>query len=921
MRPQAVHGDCTPQRESVASGIPDTFPAKTHMKPARQFHSRNTSTILFVLLLVIEIVSPLELPAATTPPLKIAVNPWTGSALDAQIAKILLQEKLGYSVELVEIDEFAQFPALAKGDLSATMEVWPSGHAADRTTYIEQNNTVEDLGPLGVVGKIGWYVPAYMLDREPSLATWEGLKAHTDLFKTSASGNQGQLLEGDPSWTYHDQQIITALGLNLKIVQAGSESALIAAIDDAYNHRDPLLFYFWTPHSIHGKYQLSEVQLPPFAHDCTGCGYPADVLFKAASSKLAQIAPAAHRFLQNMNLTDADQISLMAEVDLNGKTPEAAARAWLDQNEAKWSLWLQARPVAEPAIPAPANAWAAQYLYVLDKDTNGVFLNANSRFVESLQPLFPEIQSSTNLTGHDDFYFYAPELARKFRADDARVLAAGAPFTTIEANEPVGGVRTFVSVTKVPLRDEHDHIIGLRAIWHSHPQLDIRRTPANVRLSFPADTEMFRLEQTAALGSPAPWQPITFPHIATDGQVIVTIQTTNAHTYFRMAAEQPVTIGALLSITGDWSTLGQNCRAALQAGLQRINLEQLSSGSPLRFNIDIRDTQLSPDRALAELQSLSSNGVTFVIGPQSSAELRVLKPFADAHGMILASPSSTASSLSLANDNLFRFCPDDTYEAAAIVALMKADGIDALIPIWRDDAGNQGLHDSIARIFPTQGGLVYPGVKYAADEINFAAIANALSRQVTAALATNPGKAAIYLAGFDEVAQVFTAARTDSVLSSVTWYGSDGVVQSQPLAADVPAAQFAAEHDYFCPTFGLDGRYRNLWEPVVTLLKTRTGNDVDAFTLAAYDALQIAAATYNAAGNDAAFDRLKQTFVNVSNHYLGTTGPTALNDAGDRAGGAFDFWALKAGANGYVWFQSGWYQPLPNGTAIVTRVP
>ena len=75
--------------------------------------------------------------SAPGPLLKIAVNPWTGSALDAQLAKILLEEKLGYRVELVAIDENAQFPSLANGDLSATMEVWPSGHAEDHRLFIE----------------------------------------------------------------------------------------------------------------------------------------------------------------------------------------------------------------------------------------------------------------------------------------------------------------------------------------------------------------------------------------------------------------------------------------------------------------------------------------------------------------------------------------------------------------------------------------------------------------------------------------------------------------------------------------------------------------------------------------------------------------------------------------------------------------
>jgi branched-chain amino acid transport system substrate-binding protein len=89
---------------------------------------------------------------------------------------------------------------------------------------------------------------------------------------------------------------------------------------------------------------------------------------------------------------------------------------------------------------------------------------------------------------------------------------------------------------------------------------------------------------------------------------------------------------------------------------------------------------------LEALKELAQKGVTVVIGPQSSAELALLKPYADAHDILLISQGSTASSLVIAGDNVFRLCPDDTLEAQAIVALMWHDGIGTLTPCWRGDA-------------------------------------------------------------------------------------------------------------------------------------------------------------------------------------------------------------------------------------------
>ena len=121
------------------------------------------------------------------------------------------------------------------GDIDAVLEVWPSGHAADYATYIDEKKTVVDIGLLGPAAKIGWYVPTFVVDEHPELATWEGFKDPelAKLFATAESGDLGQFLMGDPSYVSYDEQIIANLELPLKFVVAGSEAALITAIEQA----------------------------------------------------------------------------------------------------------------------------------------------------------------------------------------------------------------------------------------------------------------------------------------------------------------------------------------------------------------------------------------------------------------------------------------------------------------------------------------------------------------------------------------------------------------------------------------------------------------------------------------------------------------------------------------------------------------
>jgi glycine betaine/proline transport system substrate-binding protein len=290
--------------------------------------------------------------ASTGAGLKLAVNPWTGSAVNANVAKVVLESKLGTPTELVALDENTAWTGLDSGSLDANLEIWPSGHAADHKTYIEEKKSVVDLGLLGPSAKIGWYVPTFVIDQHPELKTWEGFKDPelAKLFATAESGDQGQFLMGDPSYVSYDEQIITNLSLPLKFVVAGSEAALITAIQQAEADQKPLLLQFWQPHWLQSKVKLTEVELPAVTEACTAsaaaadggyaCDYPVDPLYKAANAGLEAKNKAAFDFLTKFQLTTEQQNEIAAMVDSDGQTPDAAAKAWVEANPDVVNAWL-----------------------------------------------------------------------------------------------------------------------------------------------------------------------------------------------------------------------------------------------------------------------------------------------------------------------------------------------------------------------------------------------------------------------------------------------------------------------------------------------------------------------------------------------------------------------------------------------------
>jgi glycine betaine/proline transport system substrate-binding protein len=286
-------------------------------------------------------------------PIVLAVNPWTGSAVNANVAKVVLESKLNTSVTLQDIDENATWPGMDAGDIDAVLEVWPSGHAADISTYIDDKKSVVDIGLLGPDAKIGWYIPTALLTDHPELATWEGFKDkdNAKLFATAESGDDGQFLMGDPSYVSYDEQIIANLDLPLKFVVAGSEAALITAIKQSVADGTPLLMQFWQPHWLQSQVDLTEVKLPDVTDECLAsaaandgkyaCDYPVDHLLKAASAKLEEKNPAAFNFLSKMQLTTEQQNEIAANIDGDaGMSPADAAQAWVDANADIVDSWL-----------------------------------------------------------------------------------------------------------------------------------------------------------------------------------------------------------------------------------------------------------------------------------------------------------------------------------------------------------------------------------------------------------------------------------------------------------------------------------------------------------------------------------------------------------------------------------------------------
>ena len=397
-----------------------------------------------------------------------------------------------------------------------------------------------------------------------------------------------------------------------------------------------------------------------------------------------------------------------------------------------------------------------------------------------------------------------------------------------------------------------------------------------------------------------------------------------------VAADSPTTvhIGALLSITGGGSTLGNTSKVALQVAVQKWNAQPAAKRGNTTLVLDVVNANLEPDKAVSGLKTLAKKGAKIVIGPQSSSEVAAIKDLAASLGVLIVSQGSTASSLALPDDNVFRFVPTDYVEGKAITDLMVKDGATRIVPMWRNDAGNQGLSDTVRATGPTEGATVSDGYRYEPDTTDFTTALQAITTQIDDAVAAvGADHAAVYLAGFEETAKALAAAKSTPALAGVRWYGGDGSAQATALLDDEDAAAFAETvHGYPSPLVALPADRATKDAALIKLISKKAKAPADAFTLAAYDALNVAATTLATTGPKADGASLREVFTHAADGYEGVTGTIELDAAGDRTTAPYAFWSICAsGASGTAngppkWVRTGlWGPPAhPNAAATVT---
>ncbi|MDD1729718.1 MAG: ABC transporter substrate-binding protein [Methanospirillum sp.] len=384
-------------------------------------------------------------------------------------------------------------------------------------------------------------------------------------------------------------------------------------------------------------------------------------------------------------------------------------------------------------------------------------------------------------------------------------------------------------------------------------------------------------------------------------------------------SKDEIVVYGIYPTSGDLAQKGIEGKAAASLAIENLKKGYADIGSDRTYSLNSTDITSDPESALAAVKSLHESGVNLIIGTLSSAQLEAIKPYADANGVVIIATGSSATSLSIPDDNIFRLNPDDSSEEAALNSLLQKENIGYVVPLVREDSwsnfqGETILNRSMKSLDSDEV------VRYNASAADYKEIASRLDSRVGSALDHDKNSVAVLAFTFDDIIPIMEEASSSAYpnLSLVQWIGTDGNTFGQTLLKYEKAANFADQRKFSGYTLTLVDLFSS---KIPLQMKEKIGYEPDGYAFSAYEAADIAAQLLSMHGSQEA-KQLREALGSVIEKYHGISGSMSINAAGDKTRASYGFFTLEKDSSGnYVWKNIGDWMKWADSAVPSVRSP
>lgn len=275
---------------------------------------------------------------------------WASAQVVTAVSKFIMEQGYGCKVTVVPSATVTGATSLVEnGKPDLVTELWLNG--APAVVKLIESGKAIDLGKVLSDGGIeGWYIPKYVVDKNPELAKIEGVLANPKAV--------GSMLHQCPEgWGCKNVNASLAKALDIeskgiKVFVHGSGETLATSLASAYSEKKPWMGYYWEPTAILGKYDMVRVDFgvtDAAIHKCNAdvkcekvgvSNFPPSPVHTITTKAFAEREPAVVEMMKNVSFTNKEMGAVLAWKKDNKASSQDAAVHYLTKYKDRWSKWI-----------------------------------------------------------------------------------------------------------------------------------------------------------------------------------------------------------------------------------------------------------------------------------------------------------------------------------------------------------------------------------------------------------------------------------------------------------------------------------------------------------------------------------------------------------------------------------------------------
>ena len=247
---------------------------------------------------------------------------WAEGIAYTHLAENVLEEKMGYDVNLTSADVGPAYTSIANGDQDAFMETWlPVLHSNYMDRFEED---IIDLGYVYEGTQSGLVVPSYV-----EVDSISNLNEYTEQFNGEITG-----IDAGAGVMQTTQDVIEGYDLNYDLITS-SGPAMTAALSSAIEDEEWIVVTGWNPHWKFGRWDLKFLK-----QDNDKMMWETGNIHIMGRQNLEQDKPELAQFLENMRFTEEQLGDLMLTVNESDQDVSQVTMEWMNENEELINSWI-----------------------------------------------------------------------------------------------------------------------------------------------------------------------------------------------------------------------------------------------------------------------------------------------------------------------------------------------------------------------------------------------------------------------------------------------------------------------------------------------------------------------------------------------------------------------------------------------------